>query len=237
MKQKKIITLVTAMALAAAIAGCSTVPNTSSDSSAGPEESGQTEVSVTSDGSSGKKPSHDSARSPEEGHESTNKVTGQVKAVSGTSVTLAKGTLKKVSGSDAADSSDSSSSSQKYEFTADDSGEEATYDLSSVKDVNMDDIKEGKILVITLGDDGKPAKIKIRTNGETVTGSSSRSGSESGSGAESGKKPSSGNSSTDSEHRKKPSSSSSSRKKKTSSGSDSSSSAKETTAAEDTEDD
>ncbi|MBR6959227.1 MAG: hypothetical protein IKH76_01985 [Clostridiales bacterium] len=89
-------------------------------------------------------------------------VTGQVKTVSGTTVTLVKGTLKKTASSE-------SSSDKVYEFTPDSSGEETTLDLSQVKDLNTADITEGKVLVITLDKDGKPSKVKVRTPGDEVT--------------------------------------------------------------------
>ena len=172
MNYRKITAFITALAMATTMAGC-TLGNTSSETS---ESTAETSVEVTEDTQSVRS-SHDSARSPEEEQESE-KVTGQVKSVSGTEVTLLLGELTRERGSSEdkqaneadsteAEETDNGEQHQRregaYSFTPSESGEEVTIDLADVEDIDMSEIEEGKILVITLDDEGNPVRVKIRT--------------------------------------------------------------------------
>ena len=188
MNSKKITALLTVTALALGIAGCSqTTAPTDEANSSGAEQTEQTEQTEHAkkngdhsgrqgdhDRPSGKSRSNDSGENKNNGSANKKKpssgsgqkesshLTGQVKSISGTSVTLVKGTLKKAA------SSDSGSSDKVYEFTPDSSSEETTLDLSQIKDLKMEDITVGKVLVITLDKDGKPSNVKVRTPGDKV---------------------------------------------------------------------
>ena len=134
MQRRKIIALMTALVIAMGIAGCNV--NNRTDGTGSSEVSEQSKDH--SDGSHSKKPSQDSARPPEEGkdkEDQSEKVKGTVKSVSGKSVTLV------TEGSD----------------------KEVTLDLSSVKDLDMEKIVEGKTIVITLDDSGNPSKVKVKS--------------------------------------------------------------------------